>query len=122
MIKEYKITQHNSTVCGYPGHDYDWSKFDWEGKTRHFDRCNHQGCTHSHVYQAPVAFVDGNASEYYEYLHVAYDYEQQATIFRIRPNDCMEVGKIYRGHLVKSVKAVKKSDGWYWQLQQEVMI
>jgi len=32
MIKEYKVNPHNSTVLGYPGKDFDWSKFDWDRK------------------------------------------------------------------------------------------
>ncbi len=35
MIKDYKINSHNLTVCGYPGRDFDWSKFDWNQETVH---------------------------------------------------------------------------------------
>ena len=35
MKREYKISSHNSTVCGYPGRQFDWNKFDWEGKAIH---------------------------------------------------------------------------------------
>ncbi len=29
--RDYKIASRNSTVCGYPGRNYDWSKFCWDG-------------------------------------------------------------------------------------------
>ena len=38
MRKDYKINSHNSTVYGYPGRDYDCSKFDWNGKSTHKTR------------------------------------------------------------------------------------
>ncbi len=117
MIKDYKINEHNSTVCGYPGRDFDWSKFCWNGKATYIDRCHVWGCNHCHSSQAPLPWIDGNATEYGEYLHVPYDYENQCTIYRVRANDTMYAGEKYRGKAVKSLKAVKKEDGWYWQLE-----
>lgn len=116
MKREYKITKHNSTVCGYPGRDFDWSKFCWDGKASHVDRCHVQGCKHCHTYKAPLPWVDGEA-DHGEYLHVPYNYEDDCTIYRVRANDTMYVEATYRGQKVKSLKVVKKDDGWYWVLE-----
>ena len=112
MIKQYKINKHNSTVCGYPGRDFDWSKFDWEGKSIYIP-------SHKRVknWGAPKPWVDnGFIAPNCEYLHVSYDFAEHGTIYRVRPNDSMYAGETYRGHLVRSQKAIKKDDGWYWEL------
>ena len=113
----YKITKHNSTVCGYPGRDFDWSKFCWDGSATHADRCHARGCKHCHTYKAHLPWVAGKSTEYGEYLHVPYNWEEDCTIFRVRANDTMYVGEIYRGKKVISLKAVGKADRWYWELE-----
>ena len=117
MKKEYKINKHNSTVCGYPGRDFDWSKFDWEGQQvfksifKVIDD-----------WRAPEPWVDdGLIGEGNQYLHVPYDFEENGTIYRVRPNESMRAGEIYRCHLILSQKAVKKEDGWYWVLDLKAM-
>ena len=108
--KYYKINSRNSTVCGYPGRDFDWSLFDWEGKEIY------RGHIEVGKRTAPTPWIgEGN-----EYLHVPYNWANQMTIYRVRPNEAMRAGKLYRGQLVESVKAVKKADGWYWCLDYEV--
>ncbi len=113
MIKRYKINQRNSTVCGYPGRDFDWSKFDWEGKTVH--KAIFRGDTDM---QAPKPHVDDFLiGEGNQYLHVPYDFAKQETIYRVRPNESMRAGKVYRGKLVLSARAAQLEDGWYWELE-----
>ena len=115
MRKEYKVNKHNSTVCGYPGRDFDWSKFDWDGKSISVDKCFR--CDHKHENKAPLPWVDtGLIAENCEYLHVPYDHTDRGTIYRVRPNPTMYAGEVYRGKLVKAQKAIKKDDGWYWRL------
>jgi len=115
MIKDYKVSKHNSTVCGYPGRDFDWSKFDWEGKT--FHRSIFKGIKN---FKAPLPLVDDCLiAEDCEYLHVPYKWIEVGTIYRLRPNPTMRAGEIYRGRLIKSQKAIKKEDGWYWRLEFE---
>ena len=113
MIKQYKINKHNSTVCGYPGRDFDWSRFDWEGKSIHIALFKGEK-----DYKAPKPFVDDCLiAENCQSLHVPYDFAEHGTIYRVRPNDSMYAGEVYRGHLVRSQKAIKKDDGWYWELE-----
>lgn len=115
MIKEYKINKSNSTVCGYPGRNFDWEKFDWEGKATYISIFNN----HDDM-QAPLPWIDdGLIGEGNQYLHVPYDFAEHGTIYRVRPNDSMWAGEVYRGKLVKQTRAVKKDDGWYWQLEFE---
>ena len=121
MIKEYKISKHNSTVCGYPGRDFDWSNFCWDGSEVHVMQCFEPNCAHKHSTKAPLPYVDnGFIAENCEYLHIPYNWGENGTIFRVRPNESMYAGETYRGHLVKSVKAIKKTDDWYWVLELEV--
>jgi len=115
-MKEYKISSHNSTVCGYPGRDFDWSLFCWDGSEEYKDECHHFNCKHNHIDKAPLPWVDGKTHTT-EYMHVPYHWSDQCAIYRVRPNDCMYAGEVYRGHLIKSVKAIKKEDGWYWRLE-----
>jgi len=35
MKKRYKVNQRNSTVLGYPGRNFDWSKFCWDRSEIH---------------------------------------------------------------------------------------
>lgn len=122
MIKEYEVNERNSTVCGYPGRDYDWSRFCWDGTAIFVDTVI-KGVIIERT--APLPWVDnGLIAEGNEYLHVPYAWAEQCTIYRVRPNDSMRAGEIYRGHRVKSVKAVKKEKDfcrpvWYWQLEFE---
>jgi len=112
MIKQYKINQRNSTVCGYPGRNFDWSLFDWDGRADYISKL--KGLKDM---KAPLPFVDDYfIGENCEYLHVPYDFAEHGTIYRVRPNDSMCAGETYRGHLVRSQKAIKKDDGWYWEL------
>jgi len=114
MQKEYKINSRNSTVCGYPGRDFDWTKFDWEGKSIY--KSIFRG--HKNI-KANIPYID-NCSMFIEsncqYLHVPYDFTENGTVYRVRPNLSMRAGEVYRGHLILSQKAVKKKDGWYWVL------
>ncbi len=113
MKRDYKVNKHNSTVCGYPGRGFDWSKFDWAAKTIH--RSIFKGQKNR---QAPEVYVDnGLISPNSEYLHVPYDWVKVGTIYRVRPNESMEAGQVYRGHLILKQTAIKKSDGWYWRLK-----
>lgn len=131
MIREYKINQRNSTVCGYPGRTFDWSKFDWDGKTQHdFGKMRYYDGSEVQkelrgkllgVQTAPIAWVDKSEFKkgHWDYLHVPYDWAAYGTIYRVRANDCMYPGERYRGHIVKELRAVKHDDGWYWQLEFE---
>jgi hypothetical protein len=75
--KDYKINSHNSTVCGFPGRDFDWSKFDWEGKTILNRELLKEIVTER---SAPLPWVDNGLIEPGgEYLHVPYDWEQSGT-------------------------------------------
>jgi len=126
--KDYPVNSHNSTVCGSPGRDFDWSKFDWDQKTSH-DFGDMRYSKESEyvpqsqrgqligVQQAPEVFVDSFfIDDNCQYLHVPYDYAELATIYRVRPNESMRAGCIYRGHLIKKQKAIKKNGEWYWRL------
>ena len=111
MIKEYKVTKYNSTVCGYSGRGFDWSKFCWDGKAIHRGYCKCPDCKHRHTQnKAPIPWVDDFfIEECSQYLHVPYAWKEMGTIYRVRPT--MTVCVPYRGHLVKSIKAIKKADG-----------
>ncbi len=114
MIREYLIKSSNSTVCGCPGQNFDWSKFDWEGKTEsRRSLTKHQGITEGR--RSPKPWVDGNATEFYEYLHVPCDWAEHMTIYRVRPH--FEVGTKYRGKMVTCVKAVEHDGTWFWQVE-----
>lgn len=118
MRKYYKISSRNSTVCGYPGRDFDWGKFCWDGSEIYTDKCHVFSCKHKHETEAPLPFVDDCLiAEGCEYLHVPYAWSEQCTIYRVRPNPTMYAGEIYRGHLVESVKAVKRKGVWYWLVE-----
>ena len=113
MEKEYKINKHNSTVCGYPGRDFDWSKFCWNGNE--VFKSIFKGIKNM---KAPKPFVDDCLiAENCQYLHIPYDFMEHGTIYRVRPNPTMYAGEIYRGHLITKQTAIKKSDGWYWVLE-----
>lgn len=129
MFKDYKICSKNSTVCGYPGRDYDWSKFDWEEKTTYDfgDSRYDKECEDAKyrgkligIKTAPKVFIDDCSvfiGQGCQYLHVPYAWNEQATIYRVRPNESMYAGKIYRGRLIKKQTAIKKDDGWHWRLE-----
>ena len=112
-MRKYKINKRNSTVCGYPGRDFDWTKFDWEGKTIH--KSIFKGIRDM---KAPKPFADDCLiADNCQYLHVPYNFAENGTIYRVRPNPTMYAGKIYRGHLITKQRAFKRSDGWYWSLE-----
>jgi len=115
MIKEYKVSKHNSTVCGYPGRDFDWTKFCWDGS-----EIDESVTKHDRYGNAPLPWVDGGLiSPNCQYLHVPYAWAERGTIYRVRPNDSMYAGEVYRGHLVNKQTVILKSDGWYWVLDLE---
>ena len=127
--KEYKIAKHNSTVCGYPGRNFDWTRFCWDGsETYDFGDCRYS-IESEHVSdelkgqligikKAPKPYIDDCLiAPNCQYLHVAYNFAENATIYRVRPNDSMYAGKVYRGHLIDKQTAVKKRDGWYWVIE-----
>ncbi len=130
MIKEYKVNKHNSTVNGDEGRHYDWSKFDWNSETYYDfgDSCYSMKCDDVSlrgkkmgIQKAPKVWVDnGFIAPNCQYLHVPYAWDEDATIYRVRPNESMYAGKVYRGHLIKKQTATIKSDGcWYWVLELE---
>ena len=119
--KDYKINSHNSTVCGYAGRGFDWSKFDWNQETVlredlvKMSYGRRAGIEVEH--KAPAVHIDnGFIGNHNEYLHVPYNWTEDATIYRVRPNESMRAGEKYRGKIVKETKAIKKDDGWYWRI------
>jgi len=128
MKKYYEINKHNSTVCGYPGRNFDWSLFCWDRshrideKHRYMWRGAKKGCGAYQVahsgYRAPAVYKDnGLISPDCEYLHVPYDWAESGTTYRVRPNDSMYAGEVYRGHFIKSQWAIKRKGKWYWVLE-----
>lgn len=110
------ITKHNSTVCGYPGRQFHWDKFDWEGKSFHKAICRGDKDR-----KAPLPWVDdGLIAQNCQYLHVPYNWQESGTIYRVRPNPTMYAGEVYRGKLIKKQTAVKRKGVWYWVLDFEV--
>ena len=110
--RDYKVTKHNSTACGYPGREFDWSKFCWDGSEINKGIFKNEKDT-----KAPLPFVDDFLiAPNCEYLHVPYDWAEQGTIYRVRPNESMYAGEKYRGRLIEAVKAIQKNDTWYWRL------
>ena len=100
----YKVQSRNSTVLGYPGRGFDWSKFDWDGGAVDV--------------QAPLPWVDSYLiAPNCQYLHVPFDFAKSGTIYRVRPNESMYAGKVYRGLHVERQTAEKLADGWYWVLE-----
>lgn len=115
MNKEYKINKHNSTVCGYPGRDFDWSKFCWDGNEVH--KALFKG---DRDMKAPSSYIDDCLiPENCQYLHVPYNFREEGVIYRVRPNPTMYAGEIYQGHKIIRQKAVKRDGVWYWQLELE---
>jgi hypothetical protein len=116
--KDYKINKHNSTVNGSLGRFYDWNKFCWDGSEVYIEPCRCPDCKKLHTKnKAPLPFVDDYLiADNSQYLHVPYDYAEQCTIYRVRPNYSMYAGKVYRGHKIVKQTAVKRKDGWYWRL------
>jgi len=133
IIRKYKVSKHNSTVCGYPGRNYDWNLFDWEQKTE-YDFSDMRYSKDSEyvpkelkgqllgIKKAPKVFVD-NCSFFIEndcqYLHVPYKWSEQATVYRVRANESMRAGEIYRGTKVIRQSAIKENGIWYWVLECE---
>jgi len=129
--KDYKVNQHNSTVLGYPGREFDWTKFDWN-QSEEYDFGDSRYSKDSEFVpaelkgqligakKAPEVFVDGFLiAPGCQYLHVPYKWAEQATVYRVRPNDSMYAGQVYRGHKIAKQTAIKKKDGWYWRLYFE---
>jgi len=131
MKRLYKIAKHNSTVCGGPGRYFDWSLFDWNQESN-CDFGDMRYSTESEyipenkrgkligIQKAPKVYTDDCLiAKHCQYLHVPYNWSENGTIYRVRPNDCMYTGEIYRGHLVKRQRAIKKDGIWYWELEFE---
>ncbi len=118
-MKKYQvINKHNSTVCDYPGRGFDWSKFDWDGKTVHQSIFRN-----TKNMKAPKPWKDdGLIAENCQYLHVPYDFREAGTIYRVRPNDSMYAGEVYKGKLIKKQTAVKRKGVWYWVLESEIEV
>lgn len=115
MEKYYKITKHNSTVCGYPGRDFDWDKFGWDGESIH--KSIFKG---EKDLKAPKPYVDDCLiAENCQYLHIPYDWAEVGTIYRVRPNPCMYAGEVYRGKRITKQVAIKRKGVWYWVLNYE---
>ena len=116
MIKRYPVNKRNSTVLGYPGRDFDWSKFCWDGSAVYKPR-EIYGYTSikPEGYKAPLPWKDGRPDTC-EYLHVPYAYEEDQTIYRVRPNASMWDGKVYRRHTVESCHVILDKGVWYWKL------
>ena len=110
--KDYKVEKSNSTVCGYPGRDFDWSKFCWDGGELH------KGILKGDKdMKAPLPFKDDCLiAPNCEYLHVPYDWVEQGCVYRVRPNKSMYAGQRYRGKLVQLTKAIHRDGAWYWRL------
>ena len=112
-MKKYKVTSHNSTVCGFPGRDFDWGKFCWDGS----EVCK-TTIVSDRDYKAPLPFVDDYLiDDNCQYLHVPYNFAEDGTIYRVRPNESMCAGEVYRGKLIKKQTAVKEDGIWYWVLE-----
>jgi hypothetical protein len=129
MNKYYRISKHNSTVCGYPGRNFDWAKFDWEQGTSHdfgdmkysieseYITDNLKG-KRIGIKKAPPVFKDNYfIAKGCEYLHVPYNWAESGTIYRVRPNESMYAGKVYRSKLIKSQRATKRRGKWFWVLE-----
>ena len=116
MKREYKINKRNSTVCGYPGRDFDWSKFCWDSSEVYKSIFNGRKDLKSTLPFVDDCLIAPNC----QYLHVPYAFEEQGTIYRVRPNPTMYAGEVYRGRLVKKQTAEKKGDGWYWVLESDI--
>ncbi|KKN21276.1 hypothetical protein LCGC14_0927070 [marine sediment metagenome] len=115
MERDYLINKSNSTILGYPGRQFDWGKFDWKGQDIYEEQCGNKGCDHKHV--APIPFKDNALiGEGNEYVHVPFNWAEDMTIYRVRPNASMQAGNKYRGHVVKETQAVDKDGVWYWRL------
>ena len=114
-MKKYQIiNKRNSTVCGYPGRDFDWGQFDWDGKSIH--KALFKGDKNR---KAPKPFVDDCLiAENCQYLHIPYMWEENGTIYRVRPNPTMYAGEIYRGRRIIKQTAVKRKGVWYWVLEE----
>ncbi len=113
MKRRYEINKHNSTVCGYPGRDFDWTKFCWDRSETH--KIIRKG---ARDWKAPLPYVDkGFIGEGSEYLHVPYNFTEEGTIYRVRPNESMRARQVYRGHKIIRQRAVQDGGKWYWELE-----
>jgi len=111
----YPITQHNSTVCGYPGRDFDWSKFDWVGGVKYLPAF--KGLPKS---VSPPPWVDDGLIEpNCQYLHVGYNFAEHGTVYRVRPNESMRAGRVYRRRLVMRQTAELIDGQWCWVLYSQ---
>ena len=117
MIRRYKVSSHNSTVLGYPGRNFDWSLFCWDGSE--WNKAKFKG---DEEIQAPIPWWDSSrGAGGCEYIHVPYNFTERGTIYRVRPNDSMYAGAVYRGRLVRQQRAVLVDGAWYWELDLEIV-
>ena len=119
MKTAYKINPRNSTVNGSPGRRYDWTKFCWDGSAIHLETCSIPGHPVEER-KALLPYTDGlPIAPGCQYLHVPYNWAEDCTVFRVRPNDVMCAGQVYRGRMVKRQTAELRPEGWYWVLEFE---
>lgn len=117
LKREYPINARNSTVCGYPGRGFDWAKFCWDGSAIYIDGCGHAGHPKQEL-KAPLPWVDDGLIEpNCQYLHVPYEWAEDCTIYRVRPNETMRAGSVWRGHLVSKQTTIQKGGIWFWVLE-----
>ena len=118
--RAYRITALNSTVNGSPGRHFDWALFCWDGSAIHVERCFIPEHPVREV-RAPLPFKDGYLiAQHCQYLHVPYRWEEDQTIYRIRPSDQMWAGNTYHGHYVAQQTAELLDGVWHWVLHREM--
>src|SRR3990167_5778211 len=107
MKRLYRVGSRNSTVGGSPGRTFDWSEACWDGSAIYEYDCGRPGHPKEMV-QAPLPYVDdGLIAANCQHLHVPWRWATDMMIFRVRPNDSMEAGRVYRGRLVQRQRAVQ---------------
>jgi len=110
------ITPDNGMPNGQDGNLYDWSKFDWEGKEVHIDKC--WRCDHKHEDKAYPPYVDHSIPNY-DYLHVPYAWTREGTVYRIWPvwevGDKVRVNRKFKLLIeVEAIKAEQVEGKWAW--------
>ena len=106
----FPVTAETSTVNGYPGQQTDWTKFCWDGSEKN----KFEG----KMLKAPLPLVDGFLiGDGCEYLHVPYNFAEDGTISRVRPRKSLRARRMYHGRLILQQRAVKRDEGWYWEIE-----
>ena len=115
-IHLYEVSPRNSTVNGYPGRRFDWTKFCWDGTAVHRRPSDNPWRPIEEI-KAPLPYTDNYLIKARcQYLHVPYDWAENCMIYRVRPNDSMWSGAVYRGHLINEQGVALRAGHWYWQL------